>query len=213
MKKHVRAWWLLALAGLLALPLAAQEAGKTAEKPSAPKAEKKAPMPKASAEMVKTSKALLGRWSVSEKFEASELGPGGTGEGQSRIYRGPGGLALIQEYRSINSLGTFRGHGVMWWNPLAQAFNGVWCDNATPGGCEMQGEAKWDGEQLVWNGVSEASGKKITFRSVYSDFKPDSFAVKMEFSVAGGPMKPGFILTYTRLAEEKEKTEAKAEKQ
>ena len=213
MKKHMRAWWLVALAGLLTLPLAAQEAGKTAEKPSAPKAEKKAPMPKASAEMVKTSKALLGRWSVSEKFEASELGPGGTGEGQSRIYRGPGGLALIQEYRSINSLGTFRGHGVMWWNPLAQAFNGVWCDNATPGGCEMQGQAKWDGEQLVWNGVSEASGKKITFRSVYSDFKPDSFAVKMEFSVAGGPMKPGFTLTYTRLAEEKEKTEAKAEKQ
>ncbi len=209
MKKHGRVLWLVALAGLLALPLAAQEAGKMAEKPAA-SAEKKAPKPKASAEMVKASKALLGRWSVSEKFEAGELGAGGTGEGQSRIYRGPGGLALIQEYRSVGPLGNFRGHGVMWWNPVAQVFNGVWCDNATPGGCEMQGEAKWDGEQRVWTGVSEATGKKVTFRSVYSDFKPDSFTVKMEFSVAGGPMKPGFTLNYTRLAEEK--TEAKAEK-
>ncbi len=208
MKTLVRVSCLLALSGLLALPLAAQEAGKTAEKPAAPKTEKKIATPKASPEMVKASKALVGRWNVSEKFEASELGAGGTGEGQARIYRGPGGLALIQEYRSIGPLGNFRGHGVMWWNPLAQAFNGVWCDNTTPGGCEMQGEAKWEGEQLVWNGVSEASGKKITFHSAYTDIQPGSFTVKMEFSVGSGPMKPGFTLTYTRLAEEK--TEAKA---
>src|SRR5271167_4973411 len=153
MKTVSRVLFLVVLAGFCCMALLAQDAMSPA-KPKAAKpaaAAQQMPMPKPAPEMTKLVKALSGNWTIVEKHEANPMMPnGGVGKGTAKIWAGPGGLSLIENYQSSGAMpGSFKGMGTWWWDPKAQAFHGLWCDNMTPNGCDASGTTKWEGNNLV----------------------------------------------------------------
>lgn len=188
---------------LLCTWAAAQD--KPAVKAPQSSAEKAAAMqaPKPPPEMAKLLKVLAGTWTTSEKFEPSEWMPkGGTGSGKARMWAGPGGLSVLQDYRSDSqsALPGFVGHGVVWWDPQAQGYRSVWCDSMTPGGCEFaNGLGKWVGDEVVFTWESEQGGRKTAMKEVYTDLQPDSFTMTMDIGVPGGELKRTMTIQHKRL--------------
>jgi hypothetical protein len=165
------------------------------------------PMAKPSAEMEKLSKMLVGTWSTTEKHEPSPWAPkGATGKGTAVFKSGPGGLSLVQDYKSSGTMmGSFSGHGVMWWDAKAGGYQGLWCD---PGGCEVgKGVAKWEGNNLVGTDESEMMGQKMAMKESWTDITPNSFTFVMDGGPPGGEMKRMMTIKYTRAGAAK--TEAK----
>jgi uncharacterized protein DUF1579 len=140
----------------------AQDAKKKAAAPA---------MPKPASEM-KDLRALVGTWTTDETYEASAMGPAGTGSGTNTVRLGPGGFSVLMEQRSKGSLGNFSGHGVYTWDPESKAFKIAWVDSMTPGLQTETGHKQ--GENLVFTGESTMGGKKIKVRDVWSDFTPTS---------------------------------------
>ncbi len=167
------------------------------------------PMAKPSPEMEKLGKMLVGTWSTSEKHEPSPWAPkGATGKGMAVIKKGPGGLSLVEDYKSSSGMGAFAGHGVVWWDAKAGGYKSVWCDSMTPVGCEpAKGVAKWEGNSLVGTDESEMMGQKMAMKETWSDITPDSFTFAMDGGPPGGAMKRMMTIKYTRAGAPK--TEAK----
>jgi len=82
--------------------------GKDMDKPMEKKAEGQMSMPmaKPAPEMQKLSKIVVGTWSTTEKHEPSPWAPkGATGKGTAVFKNGPGGLSVIEEYKSSSNHG------------------------------------------------------------------------------------------------------------
>jgi hypothetical protein len=153
-------------------------------------------MTKPIAEMQKLN-FMLGNWTTAEKFEPNDFAPkGGAAKGEAQIHEGPGGLSLIENYRSRNGpFGPFRGHAIVWWDGKTGVYKSFWCDSMMA--CQNSfGVGKWEGDKLIFSGESEYQGKKISMRSTFSDIKPDSFTWTEETSTDGGPMKPSMTIQY-----------------
>jgi hypothetical protein len=118
-------------------------------------------------------------------MEPAPLAPkGATGKGTATFKNGPGGLSLIQDYESSGTMGSFTGHGVMWWDPQAGGFKGIWCASMTPTGCAVtKGVAKFEGDTLVGSDESDMMGQKVAMKSTWTDIKSNSFT----FNLDGGP--------------------------
>jgi len=156
-------------------------------------------MPKPSPEIQKLIKMLAGTWSASEKVEPSEFMPqGSSGSGTDTVKAGPGGNSLVSDYRSKGPMGSFSGHGIIYWDPKRQVYSSVWCDSMSPEGCEVGATGKWEGDNLVFNAEGEMVGKKFRSKQVYTDIKPDSYTFYIDSSMDGGPMKRFLTITYTR---------------
>jgi len=81
--------------------------GKDTGKPTEKKAEGQMSMPmsKPSPEMQKLSKMVVGTWNFTEKQEPSPWAPkGATGKGTAVFKNGPGGLSVIQDYKSSGGM-------------------------------------------------------------------------------------------------------------
>ena len=206
MKTIPRVLFLLVLAAFCCMALLAQDAMAPA-KPKAARpaaqAQQMPPMPKPAPEMTKLSKMLSGNWTVAEKMEPGPMAPNGaTGKGTAKIWAGPGGLSLIENYQSSGAMpGSFKGMGTWWWDPKAQAFHGLWCDNMTPNGCDASGTTKWEGNNLVGSMQSaDMNGQMMMMKFTYSDFKPDSFVMTMEMGPDASKMQKAMTVTYTKAA-------------
>ena len=204
MKTISRVVFLAMLAGCCYLALFAQEKAAPA-KPKAAKPASQAPampMPKPASEITKLIKTLSGNWNVMEKHEKNPMMPnGGEGKGTAKIWAGPGGLSLMENYTSTGAMGSFKGMGTWWWDPKAQIFHGLWCDNMTPNGCDTSGSTKWEGDNLV--GTMQADmggGQMMMMRFTYSDMKPDSFVMTMEMGPDASKLEKSATFTYTRAA-------------
>jgi Protein of unknown function (DUF1579) len=190
----------------LCMVAVAQDKSKASGKDTGNPTEKKAegqmsmPMTKPSPEMQKLSKMVVGTWNTTEKQEPSPWAPkGATGKGTAVFKNGPGGLSVVQDYKSSGGMGSFAGHGVMWWDAKAGGYKGVWCDSMTPAGCEPgKGVAKWDGNNLVGTDESEMMGQKIAMKETWSDITPTSFTLTMEGGPPGGEMKRMITIKYSR---------------
>ena len=164
MKTIPRVMLLVVLAGFCCMTLVAQDAmAPEKSKMAKPASEKKSagamPMPKPAPEMTKLIKTLSGNWTVTEKHEVNPMMPnGGEGKGTARIWAGPGGMSLIENYSSSGAMGSFKGMGTWWWDPKAQVYRGLWCDNMTPNGCDTSGSTKWEGDNLVGTTQGDTSG-------------------------------------------------------
>jgi Protein of unknown function (DUF1579) len=204
MKTIPRVMLLVVLAGFCCLALA-QDAAAPA-KPKAAKAAGQAqamPMPKPAPEMTKLVKTLSGNWTVAEKMEPGPMAPNGAmGKGTAKFWAGPGGMSLIENYQSSGAMGgSFKGMGTWWWDPKAQAYRGLWCDNMTPNGCDTSGSTKWEGDNLVGTMTSpDPSGQMMTMKFIYSDFKPDSFVMTMEMGPDASKLQKAMTVTYTKAA-------------
>jgi hypothetical protein len=137
---------------------------------------------------------------VSEKADPNPMMPnGGSGKGMARMWAGPGGMSLMETYRTSGMMSmNFTGAGTFWWDAKAGAYRGLWCDNTLPGGCDDSGTTKWDGEKLIGTMQSEMNGQKMTTRFTYSDWKPDSFVMTMEMGPDVNSLKTAMTVTYTR---------------
>lgn len=203
MKTIPRVMLLFVLAGFCCMTLAAQDSGAPAKSKMAKPAgqAQQMPMPKPTPEMNKLIKTLSGTWNVNEKHEPNPMMPnGGDGKGTAKIWAGPGGLSLMENYSSSGAMGSFKGMGTWWWDPKAQVFHGLWCDNMTPNGCDTSGSTKWEGDNLVGTMTGDMGGQMMTMRFTYSDFKPDSFVMTMEMGPDASKMQKSMTVTYTKVA-------------
>ena len=192
--------------GLILIATLAVAAAQTKDKKSAkPAGNPPMPMMKQSAEMAKLQKLFAGTWTLEATMEPMpEMGmtQPAKSHGTQTSKMGPGGNSMIDDMKSTGPSGTIVGHGVMWWDPQAGAYQAVWCDNQTPGGCMMNGNGKWDGDNLVTEFDSpmppEMGGGKMHMKESWTDIKPGSFT----FSMDGGPdadhMKHMMTIKYTR---------------
>ena len=190
---------LLATAVCVCTSLVAQNDAKSAGSKK-PAAEAAMPMPKPDPQMTKMIKMMAGSWTVAEKSDPNPMMPkGGTGKGTATITPGPGGMSLIEKYHSTGMMGgNFNGMGTFWWDAKANAYRGVWCDTMTPGGCDSSGMTKWEGDNLVGTMEGEMNGQKMLTKFIYSDWKPNSFVMKMMSGPDANSLKDMMTITYTR---------------
>ncbi len=197
---------------LLCIPLYAQTTketdGKAATKKTAAKPADKKPAdakaapqgpPKPSPEMVKMTKLFAGKWNTDIKVEATPFGPADKGTGVETIRKGPGGFSLINDSTAkFEKAGPFTGHGIVYYDSAAKAYNGTWCDSWSPT-CMPGGTGNWEGDKLVLTSSSEMGGQTLKFRHTYT-FNKDGYVYVLELADPSGAMKPWMTFTYTKAA-------------
>lgn len=209
MKSLSRVFAVLAALALFASPVPAQEKPEAKKAAGASKQAKEAgkkptaqgmpKMVKPSPEIQKLIKTFGGAWTATEKVESSEFVPqGGSGTGTDIVKAGPGGNSLVSDYYSKGPMGSFTGHGIIYWDPKRKVYSSVWCDSMSPEGCEVGASGKWEGNDLVFDAESEMMGKKFRSKQVYTDIQPDSYTFYIDSSADGGPMKRFLTINYTR---------------
>jgi hypothetical protein len=171
-------------AGLLCLAATAQE------KPAAKKKPAGAPsmsMPRPAPEM-KELRDFIGTWSSEEMYEPSPWMPfGGTGAGTNTVRSGPGGFTVLMEQSSKSAMGSFRGHGVLTWDPNEKAYKFVWADSMTPGVIIETGRK--DGESIVFTGQTMMMGKQLSVKDVIADRTPTSYTLTSFMNDGSGEKK------------------------
>jgi hypothetical protein len=161
--------------------------------------------PRPAPEMQQVADALVGTWSITQKFEPDEWTPnGGTAEGEETWRCGPGGFTLMEEAHWKEPSGkTFYGLALMWWN-ANKGFQGIWCESDNPNGCDLAGAAsgscKWQNNQLVIDTEFERHGKKFAWHEVFSDITPTSFTQTADIGEKGGRLKRWITIHATRVA-------------
>lgn len=153
----------------------ADDKPKTPAKKPAPAAAM--PIPAPTPEM-KELLALVGNWRSHETMEKVEsmMMPGGEGTSTETITKGPGGLSIILSIKGVTGpMSTFRGMGVMTFDPDTKAYKMVWVENMTPGMTTESGQKQ--GNDIVMEGQVSMGGKTYKTRDVLSDFTPNSYTM------------------------------------
>jgi hypothetical protein len=154
-----------------------------------------------SAEMKRLIDAFEGRWLVRETHEPSAWrSQRATGVGTAEFIRGPGSMSLLQTYRSSVGGFAFEGHGVTWWDSKARHYEGIWCENTTPDGCDHSGAALWKDNRLIAEYYDDMDGKPTQERRTISRITPNSFTVVIEMAIGGAPLRPAITIEYEREA-------------
>jgi len=162
---------------------------KSAESGGAP------PMAKPAPEM-KELRGLIGTWTTEEKFEPSPWMPsGGTATGVNTVRSGPGGFSVLMEQNSKSAMGSFRGHGVLTWDPNEKAYKTAWADSMMPGFIVETGHK--EGDNIVMTGEMMMMGKKISFKDVISDRTPTSYTLT-SFMNDGSGEKKSMSIKFTK---------------
>jgi hypothetical protein len=130
-----------------------------------------------SPEMERLLNAFVGKWAVKETFEVSASKPGRTREGTATFRAGPG-FSLIEDYRSNGSAGELHFLALLWWDQKSQVYALLTCANND--GCQLRGNARWEGMNFVNIWVEEVEGKKISFKDSFVDITPSSFTLVSE---------------------------------
>lgn len=140
-----------------------------------------------------------GRWSVRETHEPSAWrSQHATGVGTVEFIRGPGSMSLLQTYRSSVGEFAFEGHGVTWWNSKARHYEGIWCENTAPDGCDHSGAARWKDNRLIAEYEDDMDGKPTKERRTISRITPNSFTVVIEVAIGDAPLRPAITIEYER---------------
>jgi hypothetical protein len=141
-------------------------------------------------------RALVGTWTTEEVYEATSMGPGGTGSGVNTTRLGPGGFSILMDQRSKGTMGAFSGHGVYAWDAAARMYRASWVDSMTAGLQFWTGRK--EGDTLVFTGeVTLMDGKKIATRDVWSDFTPTSHTITSYYNDGSGEKK-SMTIQFTR---------------
>lgn len=152
-----------------------------------------------SAEIRRLIDTFEGRWSVRETHEPSAWRPQrATGIGTAEFIKGPGSRSLLQTYRSSIGNFAFEGHGVTWWDSQAQRYQGIWCENTSPDGCDDSGAVFWKGDRLIAEYDDDMDGKPTKERRTISNITPNSFTVVIEMAIGDAPLRPAIRIEYQR---------------
>src|SRR5487761_129265 len=197
----------------------AQEATKPAGPSSIQSTKPQSVTPQPASEMRSLAKALPGKWSITEKFEAAHSANpdvargtgktssnGGEGYGEEVWRSGPGGFTFMEEEHNHSPMGEFFLVGFMWWDSTTKSFRGMECTSGNPHGCDVESSLKgvslkWDGKQLVVDMKFMENGKKMAWHEVFFDITPTSFTQTADMGEAGGPLKRWVTIHATKVAE------------
>lgn len=145
------------------------------------------PMPQPAPEM-KELRDLIGTWSTAETMEPMPWMPsGGKSTGTNIVRLGPGGFSVLMEQNSKGMMGSFRGHGVITWDPNEKVYKMVWADSMTPGVVIETGRIQRDA--LVYTGETFMMGKKVSIRDVISERTPASYTMTSYMNDGSGEKK------------------------
>lgn len=179
---------LLVASALLSRSVVAQDRGNAAA------------LSRRSPEMERLVKAFSGNWSIAIQVEPTESAPkGGKGHCEEMWKPGPGGLSLIEDYRSRGDEGEISGLGVAWWDENAGRFQVTWCDSTSPAGCTvMKFGARWEGDQVVAEDEWKQAGNNLRFKEVFSDITENSFKQTLYHGESGSELNRFLTITATR---------------
>jgi hypothetical protein len=104
----------------------------------------------------------------------------------------------LQTYRSSVGEFAFEGHGVTWWNSKAQHYEGIWCENTAPDGCDHSGAALWKDNRLIAEYEDGMDGKPTKERRTIFGITPNSFTVVIEMAIGDAPLRPAITIKYER---------------
>jgi len=88
----------------------------------------------------------------------------------------------------------------IWWDEKARKYSGIWCADINDEGCSGF-DAKWDGNQLVLDGVWEQSGKRRAWHEVFVFATPTSCIQTLDVGEPGGELKRAGTLRATKVTE------------
>jgi hypothetical protein len=142
--------------------------------------------------------STVGTWSATIKNEPSPWSPkGSTDKGMMVVTKGPGGLSVIQDFRSKGAMGEYHGHGIIYWDTVANQQASIWCDNMS--GCAT-GMAKMEGDNGWTSDMNNMfQGKKMKMVS-HGKILDGGNSMHEEFtqSIDGGPMNKIMTIDYKR---------------
>ena len=109
-----------------------------------------------------------GVWDATVEISQGPGAPSMTWKGAETNTVGCGGLCLISDFTADMSQGmTFKGHGLLTWDPAKKKYIGSWVDSMSGG--LMLTEATWDPAARKFEATMEgpdASGNVVKSRSV-----------------------------------------------
>ena len=165
-----------------------------AEAPKKP-SDKKVNQEQAGPEMQKLVKVFAGRWSITEKSEAT----GKTVQGEEFWHALAGGMPLIEEYHTKGPDGAAYDTAAIWWDATARKYAGIWCAAFNEPGCTPF-EVKWEGNRIVLDGEFQQAGKKLAWREVFLFTSATSFSQTLDIGPSPAELKRASIITAKKLS-------------
>jgi hypothetical protein len=148
--------------------------------------------------MEKVIKLFAGNWAVQETLFPGPMAPqGGSGKGNEKISKGPGGFSLLLDYQG-SSMGPFTGHGVMAWSPQNNRYEFAWVDSMAPSGVTVM-PGNWEGDKLVFSGIDSSMGTPMQMRHTYWNISPNSFTYTMEMGSSADKLQKSMELQFRRV--------------
>jgi hypothetical protein len=138
--------------------------------------------------------AFAGDWDTREKRERTQFFPtGGERKGRSHVRLAAGGAMLVMEGHSDGSAGPLSYIIVIWWDKDANLYRYFTCFKDAGSGCEVRGEARWDGDKFVNDYEEVVNGHKMKFRDTFQDITPNSHTLVFAWVKADGSTQPVII--------------------
>lgn len=155
-------------------------------------------------EIQSLSKALVGRWSTTYKFEPGGMSAdGGTGTGEEVWRTGPGGYVLLEEEKIHAPFGDVFLLALQWWDKSTMSLRGMLCNNSGPAACSVDSYSNskltWDEKELVIDMNFPQGGKEMLWHEVWSDITSKSFTQTGDMGEVGGPLKRAVTIKGTRV--------------
>jgi hypothetical protein len=171
----------MALVAVLVAALPCSGAPQSKETPAPVKAAELGP------ELQKLS-FMIGEWHYTEKFEKSRMMPdGGTSEGIYRATIGPGGHSILTDFEEkTGPMAGAAGHEVLTWDAEKSSYAAYAFVSDGPGCFTRAGN--WEKDQLVFTRETNAGGKTVRMRFVYTEARADSITIEVYVGSGDAPL-------------------------
>ena len=152
-------------------------------------------------EMARLAKVFAGDWNTVEIVQHGKPVPDGTGRhGTVHVRLDGGGTALVSEGHSVGTVGgDLQWFITIWWDSNAKCYRFLTCFR-TPGdaGCELRGNAHWDGDTFVNDYEEVIDGKRTKMQDRWTDITSNSHTLTESHDIGNGVMKPYVVSHNTR---------------
>ena len=152
-------------------------------------------------EMQRLYDSLAGDWDTIEKFEHTQFFPkGGERKGRTHVRLAAGGAMLVMEGHSDGSAGPLQYMIVVWWDKESGNYGFFTCFKDQSSGCEVRGNAHWEGNKFVNDYEEAQKGKRLKFRDTFQDITPTSHTLVFAWLKNDGTVEPQIITKSVRRA-------------
>jgi hypothetical protein len=145
----------------------------------------------------KKLEALVGDWTCDEQMHPTPWDPtGGPTKGRNRVRMALDGFAIVQDYeQKRGGKVTFRGHGIIGYDPTANCYVWHWSDSMGGVPCQAS-KGQWNGNTLQF----QNAGPQGHARYTYTFLRGGKLSFDMECSSDGQQWAPMMTSTCVRKA-------------